>query len=182
MLQSDARQGIRLTLGYSIGFTVGLGLLATTAAFIEALVVRNGTDLVWLAAVAVVALAACDALHAPPSLRRQTPKMLIHRLSPALTGFVWGADIGVLVTTVKVTSLLWAALIIGFALPEVTLSMVFAVYWVASLSLHWAVSVRIALSARPMVTASRLSFVSNRPLRRGSAIVLGMSAALLALS
>ncbi|MCP9954256.1 hypothetical protein [Actinomadura madurae] len=43
-----------------------------------------------------------------PHAWRQVPQVLVHRLRPGFLGVVWGFDLGLLVTTQKAASLVWA--------------------------------------------------------------------------
>src|SRR5690348_15479587 len=69
-------------------------------------------------AVCVAVLLVLDALGRTPRWNRQTPQRL-RVLPPGLRGFLWGLDIGMLFTTIKVTSLVWVLLLWSIAEPRV---------------------------------------------------------------
>jgi hypothetical protein len=91
--------------------------------------------LLWLAAIDV--RASRKSTYCPLSLRRQTPKSLVHRPSPTFVAAVWGFDTGLAVTTVRVAAITWGAVLLaglglsawsaglayglGFAVPFVVL-------------------------------------------------------------
>jgi cytochrome c biogenesis protein CcdA len=72
-----------------------------------------------LAAVAVLALA-CGAADLgvfhlrTPTVRRQTERLWWFRLRKPVAAFVWGLDLGVVVTSIRVSSLAWVALAVAF--------------------------------------------------------------------
>ncbi|MCP9983489.1 hypothetical protein [Actinomadura madurae] len=61
-------------------------------------------------ALAAVALGfgIADLAGRTPHAWRQVPQVLVHRLRPGFLGVVWGFDLGLLVTTQKAASLVWA--------------------------------------------------------------------------
>lgn len=76
---------------------------------------------VWLVAAAVLGLLlALDAWRARrpgavgPSWRRQTPKHFVYDYGSISAALLWGLDAGLVVTTYRVTSLSWAALVVAF--------------------------------------------------------------------
>ena len=61
--------------------------------------------------VLVLILAILDLRKRTPHLKRQVPQRFgLQGLPMGALGFVYGADVGLLVTTIKVTSLLWVAI------------------------------------------------------------------------
>jgi hypothetical protein len=97
----------------------------------------------WLLAVACVLFGAADLANRTPHPWRQVPQRLIHRLRPGPLGVVWGFDLGLLVTTQKVTSLIWVALAAGVLLGPPTAPAIPAVVTVV------AVLAVVMLSASP---------------------------------
>lgn len=96
-----------------------------------------------LAGVGLLVLAVIDVVglrrgsYCPLGGRRQTPKTLLRRFPLGLVSTVWGFDLGLGVTTFRVTALMWAGLLVvalglcpwwiglgyglGFAIPFSTL-------------------------------------------------------------
>jgi hypothetical protein len=72
-----------------------------------------------LGVVAVVALV-CGAADLrvfglrTPTVRRQTQRLWWHRMRKPLAAFVWGVDLGMVVTSIRVSSLAWVALVLAF--------------------------------------------------------------------
>lgn len=62
-------------------------------------------------AVAGIGFGVADLLDRTPHIWRQVPQDYVHTLSPGIRGLIWGADLGLLVTTQKTTSLLWFGLV-----------------------------------------------------------------------
>jgi hypothetical protein len=111
MLRQQRSQAYRFLLGLAIG-----GLLASLALAFVAWVV--GSSLAKLAPthVRVLLLAGvcalfgvADLLNRTPHPWRQVPQSLIRTLPPGQVALAWGFDMGLLFTTQKVVSLLWAA-------------------------------------------------------------------------
>ncbi len=71
-------------------------------------------------------LGMADTYGRTPHIWRQVPQALIRVLRPGRLGLRWGVDLGLLVTTQKTTSLLWAALI-ALTLLDPTYAMVILV-------------------------------------------------------
>lgn len=102
-------------LTWKLGLT-GLGLVALT--LVDVLAIRKNR-------------------YCPLGLRRQTPKALMRRHSPATVAMIWGFDTGLAVTTFRVAAITWGALLmaalglspwwvglgygVGFVLPFVIL-------------------------------------------------------------
>jgi hypothetical protein len=98
---------------------------------------------VGIGAAGLLALGAVDvrarrrSTYCPLSWRRQTPKALIRRRSATVVAAVWGFDIGLAITTMRVAAITWGAILLaglglsvwfaglayglGFALPFVVL-------------------------------------------------------------
>ena len=76
----------------------------------------TGVALFLLAAVDLVAVS--RSTYCPISIRRQTPRALMHRHAMRFVAFVWGADTGLVFTTFRVAAVSWGALLLtalGFA-------------------------------------------------------------------
>jgi hypothetical protein len=93
-------------LAAALGRVLGAGLLGARA-------------LSGLAAAALALFAALDLLararstHLPLGWRRQTPRALLRRRSPAAVAAIWGFDTGLVVTTFRVAAVSWAALLLA---------------------------------------------------------------------
>ena len=111
-LRADRRAGFRFLTGLAAGGAVAGLLLALplyvvgeAAGRIASEQTRSGV----VAALAVV-FGLVDLAGRTPHVWRQVPQRLWHVLAPGRLGLVWGADLGLLVTTQKTTSLLWVAI------------------------------------------------------------------------
>jgi hypothetical protein len=158
---SAAYSGAFLTSSLLVGGLVALAVAAVTAPV--ALPVTASI---------VLLLGLLDVLDSTPTLRRQTPKMWIHRLPFTTTGLLWGLDIGSAVTTVKMTSLLWAALVLSFTAPPGTAVLAMAAFATVVLSGHWVATIRVGRAEHPAVAVVALPTVPQRVLRRISGTTL----------
>jgi hypothetical protein len=111
MLRERPVDGVRFLLGLTAG-GVAAALLVSILAYVV------GTAALWLApaqerllvlASVCAALGTADLLDRTPHVWRQVPQTLVRVLAPGRLGTVWGFDIGLLFTTQKITSLVWAA-------------------------------------------------------------------------
>jgi hypothetical protein len=103
--------GVRLLIGLTVGSLLSgllvalvLALLGRLAQFLPA-----QFRLVLLVGICL-ALGLADIANRTPHVWRQVPQILIHQLTPGLRGLAWGVDLGLLVTTQKAASLVWATL------------------------------------------------------------------------
>jgi hypothetical protein len=111
----------------AVAFLTGLAAGEVLAALVVSLVVATAGNAlqatmshqirVVLFAVLATALGVADIAGKTPHVWRQVPQQLFWRLPPGPLGLVWGFDLGLLVTTQKVVSLIWVA-VIGVALLE----------------------------------------------------------------
>lgn len=104
----------------ALGFTAtSVGTFALASALGAGLLVTElpGVAIGIIAALAVAALVAADlglfGWHTP-TWRRQTPKWFMYRFGTRTSALLWGLDAGLVVTTIRVTSLSWAALVVTF--------------------------------------------------------------------
>jgi hypothetical protein len=179
MLADSAVDGRRFLIGLALGSLAGSAVLASVA-----VVVGLGLDEFAVPAdarrVALVALAAllglADAMDRTPQVWRQVPQRLVRELSPGMLGTVWGIDLGLIVTTKKVTSLWWLG-IIGLILVKpgllpvaIPLGAVLTVLAIAS----WSVRVRGHTSC--LMERQRTQVVQ---LRRASGTLMSVIAILL---
>ncbi|MEN3359651.1 MAG: hypothetical protein V7637_3633 [Mycobacteriales bacterium] len=125
----------------------------------------------WLVAAVCAVLAAADLANRTPHVWRQVPQRFVHQLSPGTLGLVWGFDLGLLVTTQKVVSLLWAGIVAAVLLaPSVAPGLMVLVALLSGLVVvGGTVSGRVqALTSQ----ASRLGRLRYREIRWGSAVIL----------
>lgn len=111
MMRRRPADGVRFLAGLVAGAVLS-GLLVALLLYvvgraIGAAVPEAPRELA-LAAVAF-GLGAADLAGRTPHVWRQVPQVLVHRLAPGFRGVVWGFDLGLLVTTQKAASLVWAA-------------------------------------------------------------------------
>src|SRR3954469_2303619 len=112
MLRDSSRDGVRFLVGLSAGAAAGalmISLVALLAGTVAASAMPEQARLFALAALCV-AMGAADLANRTPHLWRQVPQTLARALPPGSLGTTWGFDIGLLFTTQKVGSLIWAAL------------------------------------------------------------------------
>lgn len=136
----DARPALLLALGFML--SAFLTFAAAWALGRALLGSDHGSVATSLAAVALVTVLCLVDLRLfglrTPMMRRQTPQWFMYRFSDRVYPFLWGVDTGLVFTTVRVTSLSWAALGVtflglvpwwsgalyaaGFVLPQLALS------------------------------------------------------------
>ncbi len=112
MLRNRRGAGARLLAGLLAG-ELAAGVVLAVAAFLLGTGLRATMPLqARLSAVAVVCalFAAADLANRTPRVQRQVPESLIWRLPPGTLGLAWGFDLGLLFTTQKAVSLIWAAI------------------------------------------------------------------------
>jgi hypothetical protein len=112
MLHDHPSRGMRFATGLLVGLVAGSLLLAVAAYWMGLLaraLISHELRVVLLACVCLL-LGVLDLTNRTPQLWRQVPQRLVWRLPPGVLGTTWGFDLGLLFTTQKVASLLWAAL------------------------------------------------------------------------
>lgn len=181
LLRTDRKDGVRLMATYALG-TVLAGvvlvvLLTPLASAAQAALPARERALA--AAVAVLVLGLLDLSGHTPHVHRQTPQRLA-RLPraghTAVAGIVAGFDIGLLVTTIKVSSLMWAALVWATLAGPGALPWVVAVHAGVALALHTALSIGGALS-HPLRVFEALGGVNVRAVQAlAGVLLLGLAA------
>lgn len=112
MMRDSRADGSRFLVGLVTGSLIG-GVIVSTVAFSIGIITRAAmphTVRVDLLVASCIALGLADLTNRTPYMWRQVPQALIRHLPPGRVGLVWGIDIGLVATTQKVTSLLWAGL------------------------------------------------------------------------
>jgi hypothetical protein len=103
----------RFIAGYSLGLVAGGAVIALLAAVVaEAL--GSALPLRWrevAAGALLLGVGVADVLNRTPHVMRQVPQDYARALEPGWRGLLWGADLGLLFTTQKTTSLIWGALV-----------------------------------------------------------------------
>lgn len=111
MLRRSPEATFRFLGGLIVGFlAAGVALGLSLGMVAEGLALVPDGPKVAMSVVVLGAFAFADLIGRPPQYWRQVPQRFIHTLSPGIRGAAWGVDLGLLVTTQKATSLLWAAL------------------------------------------------------------------------
>jgi hypothetical protein len=170
MLDRRRRQGVLFLVSLAVG-GIAAGLMLAVPAYLagsalQAALPRAGR-VALLVAIATL-LAVADLRNRTPHVSRQVPQRLVRLLPPGVLGLVWGFDLGLLFTTQKVASLIWAALAAAILLAPSTAPVLLAAVALAATA---------AVAARSMTPyATRISERMDRPwmpwTRRGSAIIM----------
>ncbi len=144
----DIRGGRNLVIWYVVGTAV-----SATAIFAALKVASLGVSAALPSGLRYLVLASCvgtllvlDVLGRTPRLNRQTSQRL-RTLPPSARGFLWGIDIGLQFTTIKVTSLVWVLMLLSVADPRHA-PLAVLVYYAAFLSTE-AVAVLLDLRLGP---------------------------------
>jgi hypothetical protein len=147
MLADSAVAGRRFLIGLTLGSLAGSAVLASVAVVaglgLHDVAVPTDARRMALVALAVV-LGVADVLNRTPQAQRQVPQRLVRELPPGMLGTVWGFDLGLIVTTKKVTSLWWLA-IAGLILVEpqlLPIAIPFGAVLTALSIVSWSIRVR----------------------------------------
>lgn len=161
---------------YLLGGLVGLGDLPNDS--------RVGLGAVGLFALAAVDVRATKrSTYCPLSLRRQTPKSLVHRRSATLVAAAWGFDTGLAVTTVRVAAVTWGAVLLaGLQLSAWSVGIAYgAAFAVPFVIMLWTHRVgRLAWSRAPVDPGLESMLARRAPIQAISAGLLISSGALFA--
>lgn len=112
MLRRSKAEGSRFLAGLMVGELLSASVLAAVVyplGTVVGLVVPAFVREILLAVV-VATFGVLDLKNRTPHVWRQVPQRYVRSMSPGWLGLVWGFDLGLLFTTQKSTSLLWAAL------------------------------------------------------------------------
>jgi hypothetical protein len=152
MMRWERPAAARFLVGFSVG-AVAAGLVLALAALLlgRALnaLVPDDARAALVAAICVL-FGVADLLNRTPHVWRQVPQALVRVLPPGFLGVVWGFDIGLLFTTQKAVSLMWAAvaavvllhpaaapvLLVGMALVSSAIIVIWSVSGAAVLRSH----------------------------------------------
>ncbi len=112
LLADSVRDGTRFLIGLTLAGLAGSAMLAAVGVTLS-MTLQHAVPLagrmVMLIGLAVL-FGLADLADRTPQLFRQVPQRLVRELSPGVLGSVWGFDLGLIVTTKKVTSLGWLAI------------------------------------------------------------------------
>jgi hypothetical protein len=111
-LRDDRSAGLRFLLGLTVGGAVA-GLLLSLPIFLignAATAVLSHEVRLGLVVALALGFGILDFTGRTPHVWRQVPQRFWHTIAPGRLGLVWGADLGLLVTTQKTTSLLWLSI------------------------------------------------------------------------
>jgi|SwirhisoilCB3_FD_contig_31_769005_length_809_multi_3_in_0_out_0_2 hypothetical protein len=184
MFAESAAQGRRFMIGLTLGSLAGGVILATAAAVVGIGLARTGLPLgarlVMLIGVALI-LGLADLANRTPQWFRQVPQRLVRELSPGTLGVVYGVDLGLIVTTKKVTSLWWLA-IAGLALVSPVLLVIAVPVGAVATSLAvWSWSLRIKGDTACLFRKNQRNWITQLRLMSGTAMIVaaGLFAVLL---
>jgi Na+/citrate or Na+/malate symporter len=170
MLRQRRWHGVRFLVALAAG-GVAAGLVLAVPVYLVGSVLHDAlprTGRVALLAAVVVALAVADLRDRTPHVFRQVPQRLVRVLPPGVLGLVWGFDLGLLFTTQKVVSLIWAATAAAILLAPAAAPVLLAVVAFAATA---------AVSAWSMTrygasVEKRMDRTWIRRARRGSAVAM----------
>jgi hypothetical protein len=146
LLAESSSEGSRFLVALTVAGLAGSATLAMVAVAVSLAVqavLPFGARLAMLVVWAIL-LGVADLANRTPQLWRQVPQRLVRELKPGMLGMFWGFDLGLIVTTKKVTSLGWLA-IGGMILvrPALVPVCVIAIGLTTSLSVAlWSVRIR----------------------------------------
>src|ERR1022692_728181 len=112
MFRTSRSAGARFLAGLLAGEVAAAALIAVPF-FVTGEAIKTvlaAPTRLWAVAVICALLGAADLANRTPRVQRQVPESLIGRLPPATLGLTWGFDLGLLFTTQKAVSLIWAAI------------------------------------------------------------------------
>ncbi|MBC6460710.1 hypothetical protein [Actinomadura sp. HBU206391] len=164
MLRHSRQSGIRFLTGLAAGGVLAGIMLAVPAYVLGSLLesVLPETARLWLVAAVCAVFGAADLMNRTPHVWRQVPQHLVQRLSPGTLGVTWGFDLGLLVTTQKVVSLIWVAVVAVVLLePTVAAALLVGVAVLSNVAVTaWSMSaptsdLRVSRRERKWVTATR---------------------------
>jgi len=174
LFAESAAQGRRFMIGLTLGSLAGGVILATAAAVVGIGLARTGLPLgarlVMLIGVALI-LGLADLANRTPQWFRQVPQRLVRELSPGTLGVVYGVDLGLIVTTKKVTSLWWLA-IAGLALVSPVLLVIAVPVGAVATSLAvWSWSLRIKGDTACLFRKNQRNWITQLRLMSGTAMI-----------
>lgn len=125
MIRSRPADGRRFIAGLGFGYLTGLTIISmailTIAAGVDAAIPREPREVVLTA---LLLLMLCtDVLNRTLFVNRQVPQRFARQLAPGVRGLIWGTDLGLLISTQKTSSGLWAAIAIGILGPWPSLTL-----------------------------------------------------------
>lgn len=137
---ASVRLALTRNAAYVLPFALSAAAMAAAAYLLGSVWPGAGLGR-WTQLAIVLFLAACDLRLGPlrtPGPHRQTNPQWRDRLGMTGAAVAWGLDIGTTVSTIKVTSLYWAALVLLLGLPHPPLQLAVACFAVGYLLAHLA--------------------------------------------
>ncbi|MDQ2828064.1 MAG: hypothetical protein M3Y74_03330 [Chloroflexota bacterium] len=175
---------LRALMWYAAGALMGSMAFGATLGWLGSVLppAAHSPGALLVVALAGIVLALCDfglGRTSTPTLRRQTYPGWWHMLGPPRALFLWGVDLGLGFTTIRVASLYWIVVLVAVALATpATGAAIFGAYGIA-LALNLGLGVllfgRVSHGTRANIVALRLS----RPLKPALATTLLAWSALL---
>jgi hypothetical protein len=138
MVRREPSSGGRFLLGLAFGSAAGALALSAGVYLVGRGIaaVLPQEERVLITAGVCFALGLADLTNTTPQVWRQVPQPLMRVLPPGTLGTAWGVDLGLLFTTQKATSLIWAVLAVGlFSDPAAVPWLLLAVVGGSSLAL-----------------------------------------------
>jgi Na+/citrate or Na+/malate symporter len=129
MLQERRWHAVRFLVALAVG-GVAAGLVLAVPMYLVGSALHHvlpRPGRVALLAAVVVVFAVADLLNRTPHVSRQVPQRLVRELPPGVLGLVWGFDLGLLFTTQKTVSLIWASMAAAILLAPATAPVLLAV-------------------------------------------------------
>lgn len=171
MLRRARGGGVRFLAGLAAGGIAAGAILALPVYLLGSLLQDLLPVRARLGVLALVCLgfALADLADRTPHPWRQVPQRLVHQLPPGALGLAWGFDLGLLLTTQKVVSLLWVALAAVLLLDPAVAGAVLTGFAAAAVAPIAAWSVAGRVRDRPVGAWER---VWQRRVRRASGLTL----------
>lgn len=138
MFRRSRIEGMRFLAGFTLGQLMSALFLSVAIIAIGMVVayVFPWQFRITLFAAGAVLLALADKTGRTPQVSRQVPVDLYHRLESGRLGFAWGADVGLLFTTQKTSSMPWLGLLAATMLvPTAALPMLMSLALASAASL-----------------------------------------------
>lgn len=112
IIRTQTFAAVRFLAGFAFGTLAAalvLGVCAVVAGTLLQALLPTGFRIVIVACICAI-LGLADLLNRTPHVWRQVPQEFVRTLPTGFLGLTWGFDIGLLFTTQKVASLMWAAI------------------------------------------------------------------------
>lgn len=181
LLRRRVSHGMAFLAAYAWGFALSLIVLYLGLSVLKELIVGLGSGLARpIGAGLLLGLSILDFFDLTPERRRQAEQAIAMIRRPVAAGFLFGVDIGLLFSTRKVSSLLWAGVLLCIVMPGVRIERVLLAYAVAHLIILVGSSALDPMDQRSSLRSlSRVSARSRRAIRTTSSVTLLAAGALM---